>query len=70
MKLIMKVSKIVRTTFEIDLKEWYSWESMTEKERHNQINSCLENAEDLLNDGGINTLDTYEEIEVLEWDLK
>jgi hypothetical protein len=69
-KLYMKVCKTVITEFEIDLDDWYSWESMTEKERYQQINSCLDAADDLLADGGVKNLDVDQEVEVLDWDIE
>lgn len=69
-KLVMKIAKTVVTEFIIDLDEWYSWEDRTERERHNQINSCLESPDDLLSDGGAKIIDKVEEIEVLDWDIE
>lgn len=67
-KLVMKIAKTVVTEFTINLDEWYSWEDRTEKEKHNQINSCLENPDDLLSDAEI--IDKVEETEVLDWDIE
>jgi len=68
-KLVIKVAKTVVTEFTIDLDECYSWEDRTEKEKHNQMNSCLENPEDLIGDAAI-IHDRTEEVEVLDWDIE
>ena len=69
-KLIMKVSKTIITEFEIDLDDWYSWEDRTSKERHEQIQQCLDFPQEILGDGGIKVIDTEEDIEVLDWDIQ
>ena len=69
-KLIMKVSKTVITEFQIDLDEWYSYDKMTDKEKHIQVSNCLDEAGPLLEDGGVEILDTVEDGEILEWELE
>ena len=69
-KLIMKVSKTVITEFQIDLDEWYSYDKMTDKEKHIQVSGCLDEAISLLEESGIEVLDTVEDSDVLEWELE
>ncbi len=69
-KLIMKVSKTVITEFQIDLDEWYSYEEMTDKEKHIQVSNCLDKAISLLEDGGVEVLDIIEDGEILDWELE
>jgi len=68
-KLKMTVRKIVTTEFEIELNEWYSWDEMSEKEKHEQIASCLVEAGELLEDGVINENWKEEKTELKDWDL-
>jgi len=69
-KLIMKVSKTVITEFQIDLDEWYSYDNMTDKEKHVQVSNCLDEARSLIEENGIEVLDVIEDGEILEWELE
>ena len=69
-RLIMKISETIITEFEIDLDDWYSWEDRTSKERHEQIQQCLDFPQELMVDGGIKVINKDGDLNVLDWDLE
>ena len=67
-KLIMKVSRTVIKEFSIDLDDWYSYDEMSPKHQHEQIQNCIDHAGALVDDGELIN-ETYD-FELLEWDLE
>ena len=66
----MKVSKTVIKEFSIDLDDWYSYDAMSPKDQHEQIQNCIDHAGALSSDGGIKEINKEYDFELLEWDLE
>ena len=67
-RIVLKVSKTIIKTIDIDLDEWYSYSEMNKKEQHNQIQELLNNYEDVFEE----QCDMHRDVidwDLLEWEL-
>tara|TARA_B100001142_G_C14315097_1_gene648178 strand:- start:516 stop:746 length:231 start_codon:yes stop_codon:yes gene_type:complete len=67
-RIILKVSKTIIKTIDLDLDEWYSYSELNKKEQHNQIQELLNNYEDVFEE----QCDMHRDVidwDLLEWEL-
>ena len=67
-RIVLKVSKTIIKTIDIDLDEWYSYSEMNKKEQHNQIQELLNNYEDVFEEQCDMNRDVID-WDLLEWEL-
>jgi len=69
-KIILEIAKTEIKKFTVDLDDWYDYNKMSLKEKHNQIQDILDNFGELYDDGGINLIETTDDWDLMNWELE